>query len=151
MKNLPSPTTVKWIAFADCGDDDSPPAEFQHQVLLVSSGSALRFSLFWRTPECFCNTSPRAFRLRYDDSDLAFVGRTNKTSLFGWSSLGLFVGVIAEVTFVRPEITGPKKGYVGRLGPVRSSLSNRLFSQNCLLADTIGNFRRVTLVDADER
>src|SRR5437868_5687664 len=37
------------------------------------------------------------------------------------------------------------------LGLARRSFLDGLFSQGCLLADAIGNFRRVVLVDADDR
>jgi hypothetical protein len=65
--------------FADCGDEHSPAVEFQHQVrpvsTEVSTGAALRFSLFCGTFSVLSSTSPRASWLGYDDSDLAFVGR----------------------------------------------------------------------------
>src|SRR5437899_2706836 len=37
------------------------------------------------------------------------------------------------------------------LGLARRSFLDGLFGQDCLLADPIGNFRRVALVDADDR
>jgi hypothetical protein len=100
VKNLRSPKTVKWIVFADCGEDDSPPAESQHQVLLVSSGSALRFSLFWGLLSVF--VTPALLLLGFVTMIRIWLSseRSNKISLFGWNALALSAGVIAEVNFM---------------------------------------------------
>jgi hypothetical protein len=79
-------------------------------VWLPAFPSRLRFDI--ETP-CFCRGRLTFFAFRYDDSDLAFVGRTegsNKTSLFGWNSLEPLVGVMAEVIFEAACNSRPKKG-----------------------------------------
>jgi len=74
-RDLRSPKTVKWIALLTVVMSIPLLLSFNIKIGLVPAGTALRFSLFLGTLECFRDTRSRTPRVRYNDSDLAFPGR----------------------------------------------------------------------------
>ena len=93
--------------FANCADGPSPTTEFQHQIRLVSAGAALRFSLFAGLLSVF--VTPALVLLSWVTTIRIWLSPegSNKLSLFGWNSLGLLVGGIAEVVFVAARNSKP--------------------------------------------
>lgn len=98
--NAPSPQAVKWIALLTVVTSIPLLLSFNIKHVWFPQGLPYLFLYFGGLLSVF--VTPAFAVLGFVTTIRIWLTseRSNNTSLFGWNSLGLFAGIIAEVIFV---------------------------------------------------